>query len=57
MVLEVAILQIKEGKSAAFENSFHKASQLILCQKGYISHEIKKCVEVDDKFIISHFQR
>jgi heme-degrading monooxygenase HmoA len=29
MVLEVAILQIKEGKSAAFEESFQKASQLI----------------------------
>ena len=52
MVLEVAILQIKEGKSVAFEDSFQKASQLIACQRGYISHEIKKCVEVDHKYIL-----
>lgn len=32
MVLEVAILQIKEGKSVAFEDSFQKASKLIACQ-------------------------
>jgi len=52
MVLEVAILQIKEGKSTAFEESFRKASQLISCQEGYISHEIKKCMEVADKYIL-----
>ena len=52
MVLEVAILQIKEGMSRAFEESFRKASALISCQKGYISHEIKKCIEVDDKYIL-----
>ena len=52
MVLEVAILQIKEGMSRAFEESFRKASALISCQKGYISHEIKKCMEVADKYIL-----
>ena len=52
MVLEVAILEIKEGKSPAFEQSFHKASHLISCQKGYIFHEIKKCIEVDDKYLL-----
>ena len=52
MVLEVAILQIKEGMSRIFEDSFRKASTLISCQKGYISHEIKKCIEVDDKYIL-----
>lgn len=52
MVLEVAILEIKEGRSKAFEKSFDKASGLISSQKGYISHELKKCVEKKDKYLL-----
>ena len=52
MILEVAILQVKKGKSLAFEESFREASPLISCQHGYISHELKKCMEEDDKYIL-----
>ena len=52
MVLEVAILELKSGKSVDFEDSFSKASQIIASQKGYISHELKKCMEQEDKYIL-----
>lgn len=52
MILEVAILNIKEGLSADFEQVFLKAQQIISSMKGYISHELKKCIEVDDQYIL-----
>ena len=52
MILEVATLNIKEGLSADFETSFQKAETIISSMKGYISHQLKKCVEDDDKYIL-----
>ncbi|GAA3562797.1 antibiotic biosynthesis monooxygenase [Snuella lapsa] len=52
MILEVAILNIKEGLSEDFENNFQKAQGIISSMKGYISHELKKCLEHDNKYIL-----
>ena len=52
MILEVAILNIKEGLSEAFENNFQKAQLIISSMNGCISHELKKCVEQDNKYIL-----
>ncbi len=52
MILEVAILNIKKGLSEAFETSFQKAESIISSMQGYISHELKKCIEQDDKYIL-----
>ena len=52
MILEVAILNIKEGLSAEFEINFKKAETIISSMKGYISHQLKKCIEVEDKYIL-----
>jgi len=52
VILEVAILNIKEGLSEDFEASFEKAKSIISPMKGYISHELKKCIEQDDKYIL-----
>ena len=52
MVLEVAILNIKEGLSEEFERSFRKASLIISSMKGYISHQLKKCIEHENQFIL-----
>lgn len=52
MILEVAILQVKPGLSNEFESSFRKASRIISQMNGYISHELQKCVEVDNKYIL-----
>ena len=52
MILEVAILNIKEGLSEEFEKTFNTAKEIISSMKGYISHELKKCIEQDDKYIL-----
>jgi heme-degrading monooxygenase HmoA len=52
MILEVAILNIKEGMSKAFETNFQKAEKIIASMNGYISHQLKKCVEQADKYIL-----
>lgn len=52
MVLEVAVLHIKEGLAKTFENAFAQASPLISEIKGYISHELKKCVENKNQYLL-----
>ena len=52
MVLEAAILNIKKGQSKDFEKSFALAKTLISSQKGYLSHELKKCLEQEDKYLL-----
>ncbi|WP_169086419.1 antibiotic biosynthesis monooxygenase family protein [Paenibacillus sp. PL91] len=52
MILEVAILQVKAGMTDDFEHSFKKASAIISSMKGYISHELQKCMEEDRKYIL-----
>ncbi|MBT8303672.1 MAG: antibiotic biosynthesis monooxygenase [Bacteroidia bacterium] len=52
MILEVVILNIKEGLSKQFELTFNKAEPIIASMKGYVSHEFKKCIEQEDKYIL-----
>ena len=52
MVLEAAILNIKKGQSKDFEKSFALAKTLISSRKGYLSHELKKCLEQEDKYLL-----
>jgi len=52
MILEVAILDIKEEKITEFEPTFKEASKIISSMKGYISHELKKCVENEFRYIL-----
>ena len=52
MILEVATLNTKKGLSKDFEENFQKAQSIISSMKGYISHDLKKCVEQDDKYIL-----
>ncbi|MCG1037318.1 antibiotic biosynthesis monooxygenase family protein [Polaribacter sargassicola] len=52
MILEVAILNVKEGLSKEFENNFIEAEKSIRSVKGYISHDLKKCIEDENKYIL-----
>ncbi|VAW67854.1 Uncharacterized protein YczJ [hydrothermal vent metagenome] len=52
MILEVAILNIKQSKSAEFEAVFKKAQLIISSMPGYISHELQKCIEQENKYIL-----
>ena len=52
MVLEVAILDIRSGESEAFEAAFLTAQQIISASSGYQRHELRRCVETDDRYIL-----
>lgn len=52
MILEVAMLSVIKGRSPDFETAFAKAELIIARQDGYISHELKKCVEKNDKYLL-----
>ena len=52
MILEVAILNVKTGESERFETAFFKAQAIISSMKGYVSHELQRCIEVKDQYIL-----
>jgi heme-degrading monooxygenase HmoA len=52
MILEVAILKIKPGMSQQFEIAFAEAAQIIASMKGYISHNLQKCLEVENQYLL-----
>jgi heme-degrading monooxygenase HmoA len=52
MILEAALLQVKNGAEHEFEEAFKKASAIISSMPGYISHELHKCIEVKGKYLL-----
>jgi heme-degrading monooxygenase HmoA len=52
MVLEVAILNIIPGQEDEFLKAFSEAKAIISKMAGYISHQLKKCVENASRFIL-----
>src|SRR4051812_26297492 len=52
MILEVAILNVKEGQELQFESDFAIAGQYISSIKGYIKHSLRRCLEQNNKYIL-----
>ncbi|WP_301108335.1 antibiotic biosynthesis monooxygenase [Sporosarcina sp.] len=52
MILEGAMLEVKEGMQEEFEEAFRVASSIISSMKGYISHELQRCIEVEGKYLL-----
>jgi heme-degrading monooxygenase HmoA len=52
MVLEVAILDVKPGLSDDFEAVFTQAQMIISSMKGYVSHQLQRCLEKSDRYIL-----
>ena len=52
MVLEVAILDVKPGQSHDFESAFTQAQAIISSMNGYVSHQLQKCVEKPNRYIL-----
>lgn len=52
MILEVAVLNIKDGLKEEFEYNFKKAQAIISSMKGYVSHSLKKCIEIENQYIL-----
>ncbi|MCG7338982.1 antibiotic biosynthesis monooxygenase [Staphylococcus sp. ACRSN] len=52
MILEAAILNVKEHKRDNFEETFRKASKIIEAIPGYIQHTLNKCLEEEGKYLL-----
>lgn len=52
MILEVAILNIREHTRDAFEAAFLEASPIIASMPGYRSHELRRCLESPTRYLL-----
>ncbi len=52
MILEVAILDVIPNQEQDFESAFEQASPIIASMRGYISHQIQRCVEKQNRYIL-----
>ncbi|NOX75239.1 MAG: antibiotic biosynthesis monooxygenase [Gammaproteobacteria bacterium] len=52
MILEVAILDVKKGEEKNFESAFSRAQIIISSMEGYISHQLKNCIEKPNRYIL-----
>lgn len=52
MILEVAILDVKEGQQEQFERDFLIARRSISRIKGYAGHSLRKCLENRNRYLL-----
>ena len=52
MILEAVILDVRAGQEMSFEKDFAIASQYISSAAGYLSHELHRCVEKSNRYIL-----
>jgi heme-degrading monooxygenase HmoA len=52
MVLEVAILNVRRGRSEDFEAAFAEAQEILSAMPGYRRHELRRCVETPDRYLL-----
>jgi heme-degrading monooxygenase HmoA len=52
MALEVARLDVRPGRSEAFVEAFLEAQSILAASAGYRRHELRRCVETADRFLL-----
>jgi len=52
VILEVAILDVKPNLEKEFEKSFQEAESIIITMNGYISHQLSRCLERSNRYIL-----
>jgi heme-degrading monooxygenase HmoA len=51
-VLEVAVLDVCATQGVAFEAAFAKAQAIIASMPGYQRHELRRCLERADRYLL-----
>ena len=51
-ILEVAPLSVRAGTEAEFETAFRKAQAIIAAMPGYLSHELRRCLERPSEYLL-----
>jgi heme-degrading monooxygenase HmoA len=52
MILEVAILDVIPGQEVEFQTEFGTASSIISSMPGYVSHQLQRCLETRNRYIL-----
>lgn len=52
MILEQAILQVKEGQQAAFVDAMRQAQSLIAATPGFTRLELRPCLESPQRYLL-----
>ncbi len=52
MILECAVLDVKPGQAAEFEAAFARAQAIISASPGYLSHELQRCLEKPNRYLL-----
>lgn len=52
VISEVAMLDVRAGQVAAFEDSFRAASPILSSMPGYLSHELHRCLESRSRYVL-----
>ena len=52
MILELAILNVRPGQGPGFEEAFAQAQSIIAASSGYVSHQLHRCLEDENKYVL-----
>jgi heme-degrading monooxygenase HmoA len=52
LVLEVAVLEVIEGRENDFEQAFASAQRIIAAMPGYNDHRLERCIENHSRCIL-----
>ena len=52
MILESAVLDVKPAQTREFEAAFARAQRIIAASPGYLSHELQRCVEKPNRYLL-----
>ncbi|HEX9876360.1 MAG TPA: antibiotic biosynthesis monooxygenase [Gammaproteobacteria bacterium] len=52
MILESAHLDVRPGQEDAFETAFDMAKDIIASMPGFISLELQRCVETQNRYLL-----
>lgn len=52
MILEQAVLNVRPGQSAEFEQAFLQAQRIIGASPGYLGHELRRCLESPNQYLL-----
>lgn len=52
MILEMAVLNVKPGQGASFEDAMRTARPLIEATEGFQKMEVRRCVETQDRYLL-----
>ena len=52
MILEVAPLSVRHDQTKEFEVAFDQAQKIIASMPGYVSHELQRCLEQANLYIL-----